>query len=89
MDRRRFFASAAGVAAALQVTPAARAQSATRPADGVARDEDFWFNVRHAFTVDRNMVNLNNGGVSPSPKIVMDTETRYLEVENLSPSYYM
>lgn len=32
------------------------------------------------------MVNLNNGGVSPSPKIVMDTETRYLEVENLSPS---
>ena len=48
----------------------ARAQSAAqavsgRPADTVARDEDFWFNVRHAFTVDRNMINLNNGGVSP------------------------
>ena len=55
----------------------------------MARDEDFWFNVRHAFTVDRNMVNLNNGGVSPAPKIVMDTEMRYLEVENLNPSYYM
>ncbi len=62
---------------------------AGRPADTVARDEDFWFNVRHAFTVDRNMINLNNGGVSPAPKVVMDTEIRYLEIENLSPSYYM
>jgi len=35
------------------------------------------------------MINLNNGGVSPAPKIVMDTEMRYLEVENLNPSYYM
>lgn len=71
-----------------------RAQSAVasvtgRPADTVARDEDFWFNIRHDFTVDRNMINLNNGGVSPAPKIVMDTEIRYLEIENLNPSYYM
>ena len=35
------------------------------------------------------MINLNNGGVSPAPKIVMDTEIRYLEIENLNPSYYM
>jgi isopenicillin-N epimerase len=94
MDRRRFLSASAGVIAALRSDSLLRAQSAVasvsgRPADTVARDEDFWFNVRHAFTVDRNMVNLNNGGVSPSPKIVMDTETRYLEVENLSPSYYM
>lgn len=94
MDRRRFLTSAAGTFAAFQADSAARAQSATkailgRPADTVARDEDFWLNIRHAFTVDRNMVNLNNGGVSPSPKVVMDTETRYLEVENMSPSYYM
>lgn len=82
MHRRQFFTAAAvGVASALR--------NDGRPADTVARDEDFWFNVRHAFTVDRNMVNLNNGGVSPAPKIVMDTEIRYLEVENLSPSYYM
>ncbi len=93
MDRRRFLTSAAG-AFSLHRGSLALAQSATqtisgRPADSVARDEDFWMNIRHAFTVDRNMINLNNGGVSPSPKIVMDTETRYLEVENLSPSYYM
>ncbi|HMF74536.1 MAG TPA: aminotransferase class V-fold PLP-dependent enzyme [Bryobacteraceae bacterium] len=94
MHRRQFFSATAGVAAAFQADSLVRAQSAVetisgRAADTVARDEDFWFNVRHAFTVDRNMINLNNGGVSPSPKIVMDTEIRYLEVENLNPSYYM
>jgi len=93
MDRRRFFSYSAGLAAALQAG-SLRAQSAVasvggRPADTVARDEDFWFNIRHDFTVDRNMINLNNGGVSPAPKIVMDTEIRYLEIENLNPSYYM
>ncbi|HME06751.1 MAG TPA: aminotransferase class V-fold PLP-dependent enzyme [Bryobacteraceae bacterium] len=95
MDRRRFFRSSAAAAfAAFQADSLLRAQSAVesvsgRAADTVARDEDFWFNIRHAFTVDRNMINLNNGGVSPAPKIVMDTETRYLEMENLNPSYYM
>jgi selenocysteine lyase/cysteine desulfurase len=94
MDRRSFFSSAAGVVAAFQNDSIARAQAAAasvsgRPADAVARDEDFWFNVRHAFTVDRNIINLNNGGVSPSPKVVMDTEIRYLEIENMTPSYYM
>ena len=94
MDRRRFFSAAAGVAAAFQSDAIARAQTAAASVAGrspevVARDEDFWFNVRHAFTVDRNVINLNNGGVSPSPKVVMDTEIRYLEIENMTPSYYM
>ncbi|HEY3457198.1 MAG TPA: aminotransferase class V-fold PLP-dependent enzyme [Bryobacteraceae bacterium] len=94
MRRRHFFTAAAGIASAFRGDALLRARTAIdaaagRPADSVARDEDFWFQVRHAFTVDRNMVNLNNGGVSPAPKIVMDTEIRYLEVENLSPSYYM
>ncbi|MGA3204261.1 MAG: aminotransferase class V-fold PLP-dependent enzyme [Bryobacteraceae bacterium] len=94
MDRRRFFGTTASLLTALQVNSLAKAQNAItavkgRPADSVARDEDFWFNIRHAFTVDRNMINLNNGGVSPAPKIVMDTEVRYLEMENLNPSYYM
>jgi isopenicillin-N epimerase len=94
MDRRRFVSSAAGVFAAFQSDSVLRAQSAVavisgRPADAVAQDEDFWFNVRHAFTVDRNIINLNNGGVSPAPKVVMDAEIRYLEIENMTPTYYM
>ncbi|MGH9628108.1 MAG: aminotransferase class V-fold PLP-dependent enzyme [Bryobacteraceae bacterium] len=94
MERRHFFTSAAGAFAAFQSNSLARAQAAAasvagRDAATVARDEDFWFNVRHAFTVDRNMINLNNGGVSPSPKVVMETEKRYLEIQNMGPSYYM
>jgi selenocysteine lyase/cysteine desulfurase len=94
MHRRQFLSAATTAAAAFLPDSTARAQAAAasasgRPADAVARDEDFWFNVRHAFTVDRNIINLNNGGVSPSPKVVMDTEIRYLEVENMLPTYYM
>ena len=43
----------------------------TSPED-VARDEDFWFEVAQAFTVDRSLINLNNGGVSPAPALVQD-----------------
>lgn len=94
MNRRSWFASAAGAFAAFQHDTVLKAQSAvasvgSRPADTVARDEDFWLNIRHAFTVDRNMINLNNGGVSPSPKIVMDTDHRLSEFTNMTPSYYM
>jgi selenocysteine lyase/cysteine desulfurase len=39
--------------------------------------------------VDRNIINLNNGGVSPSPKIVMESEKRYLEISNMGPTHFM
>jgi isopenicillin-N epimerase len=94
MDRRRFFASAASTFAAFQLESTAKAQKAAalvsgRPAAVVAQDEDFWFNIREAFTVDRTLINLNNGGVSPAPRIVQDTEIRYLEMQNMNPTYYM
>ena len=38
----------------------------------IAADEDFWREIQQAFTVDRSMINLNNGGVSPSPRVVQD-----------------
>ena len=93
MQRRSFLASAASLIA-FSNDSTARAQAAAVTAAGrtpqaVAQDEDFWFNVRHAFTVDRNIINLNNGGVSPAPKVVMDAEIRYLEMENMTPTYYM
>ena len=55
----------------------------------VAADEDFWFEVARAFTVDRTLVNLNNGGVSPSPGWVQDAMKRHLDFSNLAPSYTM
>jgi len=93
MHRRQFLGSAAALAAfqddVLPKVKAAAANVSGRTAQAVAQDEDFWFNVRHAFTVDRNIINLNNGGVSPAPKVVMDAEIRYLEMENMTPTYYM
>src|SRR5450759_359213 len=31
--------------------------------------------------------NLNNGGVSPSPRIVQETMRRYLEIGNMAPAH--
>lgn len=55
----------------------------------VARDESFWFYVQQAFNIDRNIINLNNGGVHPAPKIVMDAVHRYLDFSNGAPPYNM
>lgn len=55
----------------------------------VARKESFWFYVQQAFNIDRNLINLNNGGVHPAPKIVMDAVHRYLDFSNGAPPYNM
>jgi len=60
-----------------------------RSPDDVAQDEDFWFEVQRAFTVDRTLINLNNGGVSPSPRVVQEAMARYLAISNEAPSYSM
>jgi len=54
-----------------------------------ATDEDFWREIQEAFTVDRGLINLNNGGVSPSPKVVQDAMRRYLEYSNQAPTVTM
>ncbi len=55
----------------------------------VATDEDFWAEVARAFTVDRSLVNLNNGGVSPSPAWVQAAMKRHLDYSNEAPPYTM
>jgi selenocysteine lyase/cysteine desulfurase len=55
----------------------------------LAGDEDFWYYVQESFTVSPSLINLNNGGVSPSPKIVQDAMKRYYDICNDGPSYYM
>jgi len=66
----------------------ALAQHAGRP-DEVATDEDFWAEVARAFTVDRSLVNLNNGGVSPAPGYVQEAMKRHLDYSNEAPVYTM
>ncbi len=55
----------------------------------IARDEEFWYRVQQAWTVDRTLVNLNNGGVSPAPAVVQDAMKRHLDYSNLAPVYTM
>lgn len=58
------------------------------PADA-ARDEDFWFNVQQAFSSGRGIVNLNNGGVSPSPRMVTEAYVRYTWQQEDTTAYTM
>ena len=95
MRRRDFFRAGAGTAlAALHPQSIERVQAANqsvkdRAPEALAADEDYWAEVRTAFTVDRNIINLNNGGVSPSPRVVQDAMRRYLEISNMAPVHTM
>lgn len=98
INRRDFLHSIAGAAAvarpALRDDGLARILSATsaigdRSPESVAEDEDFWFAVQQAFTVNRTLIHLNNGGVCPSPKVVQDAMKRYLDYSNQATSYHM
>ena len=60
-----------------------------RSPEQLAGDEDFWYYVQQSFTVSPELINLNNGGVSPSPKVVQEAMKRYLDFSNEAPSYYM
>ena len=67
----------------------ADAAAAGRTPEDVAQDEDFWRQIQEAFTLDRTLTNLNNGGVCPSPRAVHEAMKRYLDISNQLPAYYM
>jgi len=68
---------------------AALKDAATASPGELAAEEDFWYYVQQAFTVNPGIINLNNGGVSPAPKTVQDAMKRYYDLSNEAPSYYM
>jgi selenocysteine lyase/cysteine desulfurase len=92
---RRHFVSAVGAGlvslkpSALALADRLAAYQPSRSAVDLADDEDFWFQVRQAFTVDRNNINLNNGSVAPSPLTVQQAQRDYLAMTNMSPSHYV
>lgn len=57
--------------------------------EAIAKDENFWREIQQAFTVDRSLINLNNGGVSPSPRVVQEALVRHLAYSNEAPVYTM
>ncbi|MBK6820712.1 MAG: aminotransferase class V-fold PLP-dependent enzyme [Bacteroidetes bacterium] len=58
-------------------------------AETLATSGYFWHYVQQSYTTSGSIINLNNGGVSPSPKIVQDAMKRYHDMSNEAPSYYM
>jgi selenocysteine lyase/cysteine desulfurase len=97
-SRRDFLRTASGslaaTAAAFHPAGLARITEASAAVDGrtpddIAKDEDFWREVQEAFTLDRTLINLNNGGVCPSPRVVLEAQKRYLEISNQAPVHYM
>jgi isopenicillin-N epimerase len=96
MNRRAFFQIASGSVAlaafqddAIEKARAAAQSVAGRKPEDVARDEDYWAEIRNAFTIDRNVVNLNNGHVSPAPRPVQDALRRYIEFSDMGPWHTM
>ncbi len=57
--------------------------------EAAAMDEDYWSVIQQSFTVNSNLIILNNGGVSPSPRVVQEAVERYNRMSNEGPSYYM
>ncbi|MBL4585449.1 MAG: hypothetical protein JKX84_00110, partial [Flavobacteriales bacterium] len=55
----------------------------------LATDESFWAEIRNQFTLDKKIINLNNGAVSPQPKTVQESHINLYRKSNLVPSFYM
>lgn len=98
LDRRQFLGSITKPAAAASVilanpTLMARALNSIKGTSGdpktIARDERFWREIQQAYSADRGIVNLNNGGVSPAPIVVQNAMKRHLDFSNTTPAYSM
>ena len=99
-DRRTFLRQAATLAGAFSASSlfsqahaadfnaAARAVAHLSPAE-VAENEDFWSLIQRSYSVSTEIINLNNGGVSPSPIVAQEAVKRYLDLVNEGPSYFM
>jgi len=92
MDRRQVIEIATGAislvafnANAAEKSSTASAAVAGRTPEDVARDEDYWMDIRNAFTIDRNVINFNNGYCSPAPIPVQDAMKRYLDYSDMGP----
>src|SRR3954452_20895104 len=96
ISRRAFLGAGTTSAFALAFTSDSLARAAdaaartagVAPAD-VALDETYWRDIQQAFTLDRTIINLNNGGCCPSPRVVHEAFKRYLDLSNEAPVYHM
>jgi selenocysteine lyase/cysteine desulfurase len=81
--------SSATVASLLKEIQAATSNVAHLTPQEAAMDEDYWSVIQNAFSVTRGIINLNNGGVSPSPRIVTEALVRYIWQQEDATAYTM
>ena len=96
-NRRAFLSTLAGAAVAVpvfrsnairQLTEASRVAGSRLPLS-LADDEAYWTEIQRAFDADRTMINLNNGGCSPTPSHVLEAMIRALRFSNELPVDHM
>ncbi len=88
-SRRSFIRQTATLlgAMALHRNPAAAFPIAELPEN--TPEEDFWRQVRQAYSASPTIINLNNGGVCPTPRATLDALDYYNRMCAEAPSYYM
>ncbi len=89
----RLSGAAAGAAFAvprygIEEVAAATAALDSRSPEVIAADEDYWREIQFAFTLDRTLINLNNGNQCPSPTVVHEACKRYMDWANQAPIYH-
>ncbi len=73
----------------LKIVAQASRAAGSRPAPEMAADEAYWSEIQRAFDADRTLVNLNNGGCSPTPSHVLEAMIRDLRFSNEMPVHHM
>lgn len=81
--------SSATVASLLRMVEAATKAVAHLSSEEAALDEDYWAVIQNSFSITRGIINLNNGGVSPSPRIVTEAMVRYTWEQEDATAYTM
>jgi isopenicillin-N epimerase len=81
--------SSATIASLLKEVVAASNSIAHLTPAQAAMDEDYWSVIQNSFSVTRGIINLNNGGVSPSPRIVTEALVRYIWQQEDATAYTM
>ena len=92
-SRRHFLAGLAGATTALPILSEraaaqlfrAEAVAGDRAPNDLANDEAYWSHIQRAFDMDRTQINLNNGGISPTPSHVLEAMIRDLQFVNELP----
>jgi len=67
---------------AIERVRAAVADAGDTTPEKLADNEDFWVVIQQAYDVNRSFINLNNGGVAPAPRMVIEAMHRHDKFTN-------